>query len=69
VFLKAASPERRDVLIRDHGDRDAISSRLMPYRDQNGSDWADVIDLLEMWPNARRLIVRMLAEIDASQDL
>jgi hypothetical protein len=26
------------VLIRDHADRDAIASRLMRYRDQNGQD-------------------------------
>jgi hypothetical protein len=32
-------------LIRDQADRDAIASRLMCYRDQNGQDWADII-----WP-------------------
>jgi hypothetical protein len=30
----------RRVLIRDQADRDAIASRLMRYRDQNGQDWA-----------------------------
>jgi hypothetical protein len=34
----------RRVLIRDQADRDAIASRLMRYRDQNGQDWADIID-------------------------
>jgi hypothetical protein len=62
-------PEARDdlrrVLIRDHADRDAISSRLMRYRDQNGQDWADIIDLLTMHPEARRKVARVLAEIDA----
>jgi hypothetical protein len=29
------------VLIRDQADRDAISSRLMRYRDQNGQGWTD----------------------------
>jgi hypothetical protein len=52
-------------LIRDQADRDAISSRLMRYRDQNGQDWADIIDFLTMWPDARRKIVRLLGEIDA----
>jgi hypothetical protein len=31
-------------LILDQADRDAISSRLMRYRDQNGQDWANIID-------------------------
>jgi hypothetical protein len=29
----------------------------MRYRDQNGQDWADVIDLLTMYPAARRRVV------------
>jgi hypothetical protein len=37
----------------------------MRYRDQNGQDWADIIDFLTMYPGARRVIVRLLAEIDA----
>jgi hypothetical protein len=45
--LKARDDLRR-VLIHDQGDRDAISSRLMRYRDQNGDDWADIIDMLTM---------------------
>jgi hypothetical protein len=47
------------LLIRDQADRDAISSMLMRYRDQNGQDWADIIDLLTMWPGARRGVVRV----------
>ena len=39
------------MLIRDQVDRDAISSRLMRYRDQNGQDWADIIDFLTMYPD------------------
>jgi hypothetical protein len=35
---------------RDQTDRDAISSRLMRYRDQNGNDWADSIDMLTLHP-------------------
>jgi hypothetical protein len=52
-------------LIRDQADCDAISSRLMRYRDQNGQDWADIIDFLTMYPDARQRVVRLLAEIDA----
>jgi hypothetical protein len=43
--LERLDPKARDtlrrVLIHDQADRDAISSRLMRYRDQNGQDWAD----------------------------
>jgi hypothetical protein len=35
------------------------------YRHQNGQDWADIIDFLTMWPEARRRVVRVLGEIDA----
>jgi hypothetical protein len=35
----------------------------MRYRDQNGEDWADIVDFLTMWPEARRQVVRVLAEI------
>ena len=56
----------RRVLILGQADRDAISSHLMHYRDQNGQGWADIIDFLTMWPDARRRVVRVLAEIDAS---
>jgi hypothetical protein len=27
-----------------------IASHLMRYRDQNGQDWADIIDFLTMYP-------------------
>jgi hypothetical protein len=35
----------------------------MRYRDQNGDDWTDIIDFLTMHPEARRQVVRVLAEI------
>jgi hypothetical protein len=57
TLLRAVAPKARDdlrrVLIRDQADRDAISSRLMRYRDQNGQAWADIINFLTMWPGAR----------------
>jgi hypothetical protein len=69
ALLQSLDPKARDdlrrVLIRDQADRDAISSRLMRYRDQNGQRWADLIDFLTMWPDARRRVVRMLGEIEA----
>jgi hypothetical protein len=70
ALLQTLDPKTRGdlrrVLIRDQADRDAISSRLMRYRDQNGEDWADIIDFLTMYPDARRRVVQLLAEIDAA---
>jgi hypothetical protein len=43
-----------------------IALRLTRYRDQNGQEWADIIDFLTMYPDARRRVVRMLSEIEAS---
>jgi hypothetical protein len=63
TLLQTLDPKTRDdlrrVLIRDQADRDAISSRLMRYRDQNGQDWADIIDFPTMHPEAWRRVVRV----------
>jgi hypothetical protein len=63
ALLETLDPKARDdlrrVLIRDQADRDAISSRLMRYLDQNRQDWADIIDLLTMHPEARRQAFRV----------
>jgi hypothetical protein len=68
LAISAIEPSGRDdlrrVLIRDQADRDAISSRLMRYRDQNGQDWADIVDMLTIHPDARRRVVRLLGELD-----
>jgi hypothetical protein len=62
---RMAREHLRNVLIRDQADRDAISSRQMRCSDQNGQDWADIVDCLTMYPDARRRIVRLLGDIDA----
>jgi hypothetical protein len=49
-----ARDDFRNVLIHDQADRDTIASRLMRYRDQNGDDWADILDMLTMHPEERR---------------
>ena len=54
----------RPVLIRD--DRDEIAQELLRYGDANGDRWADVIDTLTMYPDVRRKMMRMPAEIDAA---
>jgi hypothetical protein len=60
----AAGDTLRRVLIHDQPDRDAIASDLLRYRDQTGDDWADIIDMLTLHPEARRRVVRLLSEID-----
>jgi hypothetical protein len=71
ALLETLDPKARDdlrgVLIRDQADRDALASRLIRYRDQNGQDWADIIDFLTMYPDARRKVARLLGELDASR--
>jgi hypothetical protein len=70
AVLEMLDPLTRDALrralIHDQADRDANASRLMRYHDENGQDWADIIDSLTMHPEARRKVARLLAEIDAS---
>jgi hypothetical protein len=58
--LRTLDPLTRDafrrVLIRDQADRDAIASQLLRCRDGYGDDWADIIDMLTMHPEARRKV-------------
>ena len=69
ALLESLDPLTRDalrrVLIHDQADRDAVSSQLLRYRDGPGDDWADIIDMLTMHPDARRPVVRLLGEIGA----
>jgi hypothetical protein len=69
AVLETLNPTAREilrlVLIHDQADRDAISSRLMRNRDGHGDDWADIIDMLTMHPDARRNMVRLLGEIES----
>ena len=68
-LLLTLSPTERDklrrALILDQPDRDVIATQLLRYGDANGDGWADVIDTLVIYPDARRRVVRVLAEIDA----
>jgi hypothetical protein len=69
AVLETFDPKARDdlrrVLIRDQADRDGIASELLHYRDERGGEWADIIDMLTMYPGARRRVIRVLGEIDA----
>jgi aminoglycoside/choline kinase family phosphotransferase len=60
----SAREHLRNVLIRDFHDRNEISSALMRYRDQNGQGWADIIDFLTSYPDARRQVARILGELE-----
>ena len=68
-LLPTLDPLARDalrrVLIHDQADRDAIASDLPRYHDQRGDDWADIIDMLTLHPEARQKVVRLLGEIEA----
>ncbi len=59
-LLETLDPKARDdlrrVLVHDQADRDAVASQLLRYRDQNGQDWADIIDMLTMHPEALRRV-------------
>jgi hypothetical protein len=61
-----ARDDLRRALIHEQADRDAVSSQLLRYRDGHGDDWADIIDMLTMHPEERRMVARLLAEIEAS---
>ena len=43
----------------------ATRSHLCDDRDARGDDWADIIDMLTMYPDARRNVARILGEIEA----
>ena len=64
-------PEKtlRRVLIRDQAERDAISSHLLRYRGERGDDWADIIDMLTMYPEARRHVVRTLRSLTPGTEM
>jgi hypothetical protein len=51
------------LLIRDFHDRNEMSSILLRYRDGRGNDWADIIDMLTLYPEARLRVARWLGEI------
>jgi hypothetical protein len=56
ALLSELSPKARDtlrrVLIHDQADRDAFASQLLRYRGGRGDDWADIIDMLTMYPRS-----------------
>ena len=65
LTLPASRDKLRRVLILDQPDRDTIASELLRYGD-DGDGWTGVIDTLSMHPDVRRRMVRLLADIDAT---
>jgi hypothetical protein len=69
-LLETLSPSARDDLRRgpdprpSGSRRDRLTLDALPRPD--GDDWAGVIDFLTMYPDARRNVVRLLGEIEAS---
>jgi hypothetical protein len=61
----SAREHLRNALIHDQADRNAIASQLLRYRDERGDDWADIIDMLTLYPEGRRRVVRVLGELEA----
>jgi hypothetical protein len=55
----------RTILIRH--DRNEIAAELLRYGDANGENWANVVAVFTMYPDVRRKVVRMLADIDATR--
>ena len=43
-----------------------IAEEQIRYRDDQGQEWADIIDMLTIHSEARQRVVRLLAEIDAA---
>lgn len=69
ALLLVLSPSPRDklrlVLVRDQADHDAIAAELLRYGDANGDQWAGIIDMISMYPDARREVVQVLGQIQA----
>jgi hypothetical protein len=69
AMLRNLDPRAREAirktLIRDQPYRDAMSGRLMRERTEAADNLADMIDLLALDDDRRRLVVRLLGELNA----
>jgi hypothetical protein len=72
MALSAIEPRGRELLrrylIADQSGRDALASRLLNEGTEHPRWLADLIDTLTMHPSERRRVVRLLGEIEASED-
>jgi hypothetical protein len=62
-----ARDDLRRLLIRDQPQRDAISAQLLRRRTVGANDLAELIDMLSLDDEARRRVVRILGELEASR--
>ncbi len=68
VLRRLDAPGRnaiRRVLIQDQEYRDAMASRLLDHATDQAASLADLIDMLTLDNDARRTVVRLLAELEA----
>jgi hypothetical protein len=63
-----ALPLRSSRVCRSSKTPRAIYGQLTRYGNQNGEGWADIIDLLTMYPEARRKVARLLGELEGRSD-
>jgi hypothetical protein len=65
--LTRLDPRARDALrlwlVADQPQRDAMAERLLR---EGGAPVAELLDLLSLYPESRRQVVRLLGEIEAS---
>jgi hypothetical protein len=56
----------RRVLIADQDYRDELAERLLRQRTDHANNLADLIDMLAIDADARRQVVRLLGELEAT---
>jgi hypothetical protein len=64
-----ARSELRRLLYSDQRDRDVIAEQLLRRQTPGATDLADLVDSLSIDDHARRKVVRLLGEIEASERL
>jgi hypothetical protein len=61
-----ARADLRNLLIRNQESRDALAERLLRLRTREADALAELIDRLTLDDEARRYVVRLLGELEAS---
>jgi hypothetical protein len=56
----------REALVADQGTRDDLARSLLRRGDPWATDLADLLDLMTLYPDARRSVVRILGELSAT---
>jgi hypothetical protein len=56
----------RQALVADQGTRDDLAHRMIRRGDSWAIDLADLLDLMTLYPDTRREVVRILGELSAA---